>query len=70
MSELQDVLLGLSRLIDDVLASRMGWMQVTFANRLNPGKRTRCMDYMIGLTLNLHIVTCTKEVCQMVRAQG
>ena len=45
---------GLSRLIDEVLTSRMGWMEVTFAKRVNPGKRTRCMDYMIGLTLNLH----------------
>lgn len=38
MSEFRDVLKELFKMIAEVLASRMGWREVTFTNRVIPGR--------------------------------
>lgn len=40
MSDLRDARKVLFRMTAEVLIYRMGWMELTFTNRVNPGSRT------------------------------
>lgn len=57
MSDLRDAPQVLFRMIAEVLTYRMGWMEVTFTNRINPGRGLAIWNDRIDPELR-DIITC------------